>query len=105
MPVKSPAHVTVALPPGVRPSDEMSEVLIRKFLKACKKEDLQKNVLDKSAMVRRFDRPANVERLRKRAAKERAIREYEKHNDPKANDKAPKKRKDKREEVKKNERI
>jgi hypothetical protein len=100
MPVKSPAHVTVALPPGVRPSDEMSEVLIRKFLKACKKEDLQRNVLDKSVEVRRFDRPANVERLRKRTAKERALREYAKHNDPSANDKAPKKRKEKRGEVK-----
>ena len=75
MPVKSPAHVTVALPPGVRPSDEMSEVLIRKFLKACKKEDLQRNVLDKSADVRRFERPAQVERVRRKAAKERAIRE------------------------------
>ena len=93
MPLKSPSHITVALPPGVRPTDEMTEVLIRKFLKACKKENIQANVFDKSADVRRFDRPANVERLRKRAAKERALREYAKHNDPKANDKAPKKNK------------
>ena len=104
MSVKSPAHITVALPEGTRPSAEMTELLIRKFLKACKKEDLQRNVLDKSVEVRRFERPANKERLRKREAKERAIREFNKLNDPNSNDKAPKRRKDKREEVKVNER-
>jgi hypothetical protein len=93
MPVKSPSHITVKLPDGVRPSADMNEALIRKFLKACKKENIQANVFDKSADVRRFDRPANVERLRKRAAKERAIREYNKLNDPNYNDKAPKKKK------------
>lgn len=93
MSVKSPAHITVALPPGTRPTDDTTELLIRKFLKACKKENIAMHVFEKSADVRRFERPANKERLRKRNAKERAIREYNKLNDPNANDKAPKKKK------------
>lgn len=94
---RSPAHVTVALPPGVRPSDEMSEVLIRKFLKACKKENLQVNVLDKAAYVRHYETPLRLDKIKRKADKKRAIAKYKAENDPAANDKAPKKRRDPRE--------
>lgn len=75
MSVKSPTHASAALPPDVRPSLDMNEMLIKKFLKSCKKEDLQKNVFDKSAGVRRFETPRQKERREKRIAKERAIRQ------------------------------
>lgn len=76
MSVKSPTHASAELPPGVKPSLEMNEVLIKKFLKSCKKEDLQNKVFEKSAMVRRFETPRQKERREKRIAKERAIREF-----------------------------
>ena len=72
----SPTHAGVALPPDVKPSLEANELLIKKFLKACKKEDLQKKVFDKSAGVRRFETPRQKERHERRVAKERALREY-----------------------------
>jgi hypothetical protein len=75
MSVKSPTHASAELPPGVQPSLEMNEVLIKKFLKSCKKEDLQKKVFDKSAGVRRFETPRQKERRERRIAKERALRE------------------------------
>ena len=76
MSVKSPSHITVALPEGVAPSHEMSDVLIRKFLKACKKENIAENVFEKSHLVKRFERPAEIERQRKMKAKRRALKEY-----------------------------
>lgn len=76
MSVKSPSHVVVALPEGTKPSFEMNEVLIKKFLKACKKEDIQNKVFEKSSMVRRFETPRQKERHERRRNKERALREY-----------------------------
>lgn len=76
MSVKSPSHITVALPEGVAPSHEMSDVLIRKFLKACKKENIAENVFEKSGLVKRFERPAEIERQRKMKAKRRALKTY-----------------------------
>jgi hypothetical protein len=76
MSVKSPTHASAALPPDVKPSLEMNEVLIKKFLKSCKKEDLQNNVFDKSAGVRRFETPRQKERRERRIAKEKALREF-----------------------------
>jgi hypothetical protein len=75
MSAKSPTHASAALPPDVKPSLEMNEVLIKKFLKSCKKEDLQKNVFDNSAGVRRFETPRQKERRERRIAKEKALRE------------------------------
>ena len=77
MSVKSPTHASAALPEGVRPSADMNEILIRKFLKSCKKEDLQKNVFDKSADVRRYESKHRADKIRRKANKERAIREQE----------------------------
>lgn len=76
MSMKSPTHASAELPPGVKPSLEMNEVLIKKFLKSCKKEDLQKNVFDKSAGVRSFETPRQKERREREIAKEKAIREF-----------------------------
>ena len=90
----SPTHASAALPPDVKPSLETNELLIKKFLKSCKKEDLQKKVFDKSAGVRRFETPRQKERQERRRNKERALREYREQNDPSFNDKAPRKRRE-----------
>lgn len=76
MSAKSPTHASATLPPDVKPSLEANELLIKKFLKSCKKEDLQKNVFDKSAGVRSFETPRQKERRERKIAKEKAIREY-----------------------------
>lgn len=90
MSVKSPAHITVALPHDVRPSFEMNEVLIRKFLKACKKENIQANVFDKSSTVRRYESPHRADKIKRKKDKERAIREYKEKNDPKFDERSQK---------------
>lgn len=89
----SPTNVGVALPNDVKPSFEANELLIKKFLKACKKEDLQKT-FEKSATVRRFQTPRQKEREERRRNKERALREYREAERLSSNDKAPKKRKE-----------
>lgn len=76
MSVKSPTHASAALPPDVKPSLDMNEVLIKKFLKSCKKEDVQNKVFEKSAGVRRFETPRQKERRERRIAKEKALRQY-----------------------------
>jgi len=76
MSVKSPSHITVALPEGTAPSYEMSDVLIKRFLKACKKENIAGNVFEKSNLVRRFERPSEIERQRKMRCKRKALKEY-----------------------------
>lgn len=93
MPLKSPAHITVTLPEGTAPSLEMNEVLIRRFLKACKKENIQENVFDKSGLVKRFERPAETERQRKIEAKRRALKNYKDAQNRDADSKTPRKRK------------
>lgn len=75
MSIKSPTHASAALPPDVKPSFDMNDVLIKKFLKSCKKEDLQNKVFEKSAGVRRFETPRQKERRERRIAKEKALRE------------------------------
>lgn len=76
MSVKSPAHISVGLPEGVAPSYEMNDVLIKRFLKQCKKENINENVFEKSSLVRRFERPSEKERQRKMKAKRKALRDY-----------------------------
>ena len=90
MSVKSPAHITVALPHDVKPSFEMNEVLIRKFLKACKKENIQANVFDKSSMVRHFETPLRLDKIKRKRDKQRAIREDKAKNDPKFDERSQK---------------
>jgi len=75
MSIKSPTHASAALPPDVRPSLEANELLIKKFLKSCKKENIQ-DVFENSAGVRRFQTKSQRERDERRRAREKAIREY-----------------------------
>jgi len=75
MSIKSPTHASAALPPDVRPSLEANELLIKKFLKSCKKENIQ-DVFEKSAGVRRFQTKSQRERDERRRAREKAIREF-----------------------------
>lgn len=93
MPLKSPAHITVTLPEGAAPSLEMNEFLIKKFLKACKKENIQENVFEKSCLVKRFERPSEVERQRKMKCKRRALREYKDAQNKDVDSKSPPKKK------------
>lgn len=72
----SPTHASAALPPDVKPSLEANELLIKKFLKNCKKEELQKRVFEKSSMVRRFQTPRQKDREERMRNKRRAIREH-----------------------------
>lgn len=75
MSIKSPTHASAALPPDVRPSLEANELLIKKFLKSCKKENIQ-DVFENSAGVRRFQTKSQRERDERRRAREKAIREF-----------------------------
>jgi len=75
MSIKSPTHASAALPPDVRPSLEANELLIKKFLKSCKKENIQE-IFDISAGVRRFQTKSQRERDERRRAKEKALREF-----------------------------
>ena len=93
MSVKSPSHIVVALPEGVAPSHEMSDVLIRKFIKACKKENIAENVFEKSLLVKRFERPAEIDRQRRMKAKRRALKEYAEQQNKDADSKSAKPRK------------
>ncbi len=74
MSVKSPTHASAALPPGAKPSLDMNELLIRKFLKSCKKEEIDK-VFEKSAEVREFETPGRKDKIRRKINKQRAIRQ------------------------------
>ncbi len=93
MPLKSPSHITVTLPEGTAPSLDMNEFLIRRFLKLCKKENIQENVFEKSHLVKRFERPAEIERQRKMEAKRRALKEYADAQKKDVDSKTPKKKK------------
>ncbi len=75
MSIKSPTHASAALPPDVRPSLDANELLIKKFLKSCKKENIQ-DVFENSAGVRRFQTKSQRERDERRRAREKAIREF-----------------------------
>jgi len=76
MSVKSPSHIVVALPPGVAPSSDMNEVLIKRFLKACKKENIAENVFEKSPLVKRFEKKSYRDRSERAKNKRRALKEY-----------------------------
>jgi hypothetical protein len=72
-------HVEVKLDPGVRPTDDTSEMLIRKFLKACTRENLSKYIYEHSHLCIRYTQPS-VERRMKRLKAEKVIRESEAKN-------------------------
>lgn len=60
-----PTNLEVKLPEGVRPSVEANDLIIRKFLKACSKENILKEMFDKSMMCKRYEKPSDIERARK----------------------------------------
>ena len=53
----------VKLPPGVQPSSDSTDMLIKKFLKECSKESLVQYLYDGCAYTRRFVKPSVKERL------------------------------------------
>lgn len=53
----------VKLPPGVNPTADTNEMLIRKFLKECSKESLVQYLYEECAYTRRFVKKSVKERL------------------------------------------
>jgi hypothetical protein len=58
-------NLEVKLPPHVRPTDETTDALIRKFVKECSKESLMQHIYEKSAWTRRFVKRSDEERARR----------------------------------------
>lgn len=56
------ANLEVKLPPHVRPTDETTDALIKKFLKECSKESLLQHIYENSAWTRRFIKKSVKER-------------------------------------------
>jgi hypothetical protein len=59
------ALLSVSLPPGVRPSAESTENLIKRFLKECNKDSLVYYLYENSAMSRRFTKKSIKERQKR----------------------------------------
>ena len=76
------AHLEVKLPPHVKPTDETTDQLIKKFLKECSKESLLQFLAEKSAFSRRFTKKSILVREKKM----RRLRNSKKHNDELNND-------------------
>jgi len=70
-------NLEVKLPPHVRPTDETSEQLIKKFLKECSKDSLLQFLADNSAFSRRFTKKSIITREKKLRYKRNA----KKYND------------------------
>lgn len=70
-------NLEVKLPPNVRPTDETTDALIRKFVKECSKESLVQYLYEKSADTRRFEKKCVVERNKRMKYKRNA----QKHNE------------------------
>lgn len=71
------ANLEVKLPPHVRPTEETTDQLIKKFLKECSKESLQQFLAEKCAYSRRFTKKSIIVREKKMRYKRNA----RKHND------------------------
>lgn len=59
------ALLSVSLPPGVRPTAESTENLIKKFLRECNKDSLVYYLYENSAMSRRFTKRSVKERQKR----------------------------------------
>ncbi len=70
------ANLEVKLPPNVRPTEETTDALIKKFLKECSKESLVQYLYENSAMTRRFEKRCVKERNKRMKYKRNA----QKHN-------------------------
>lgn len=58
-------NLEVKLPSHVRPTDETTDALIKKFIKECSKESLMQLIYEKSAWTRRFIKRSDEERARR----------------------------------------
>lgn len=67
-------NLEVKLPSHVRPTDETTDALIKKFLKECSKESLMQLIYEKSAWTRRFIKRSDEERNRRLKYKRTAKR-------------------------------
>lgn len=73
---KKAAHLEVKLPDYVRPTDDTTNELIRKFLKLCSKESLVQYLYEKCSYTRRFTKKSVVERQKRMKYRRNA----QKHN-------------------------
>ena len=69
-------HLEVKLPDHVRPSEESTDQLIKKFIKACSKESLVQYLYDNCAWNRRFVKKS----VKEREKRQRYKRNAQKHN-------------------------
>jgi hypothetical protein len=86
------ALLSVSLPPGVRPSAESTENLIKRFLKECSKDSLVYYLYENSAMSRRFTKKSIKER-QKRINRLRNSKKYNEEMNKEAIEAPKKKRK------------
>lgn len=70
------ALLSVELPKHVRPTDETTDQLIKKFLKECSKESLTHYIAEYSAMSRRFVKKS-VKMRQKRLNRLRNCKKYQ----------------------------
>ena len=80
----------VKLPPGVHPSSESTEMLIKKFLKECSKDSLVQYLYENCSYTRRFEKKSVTERLKRNGYKKNARKQNEELNGEKVE--APKKK-------------
>jgi len=59
-----PTNLEVRLPANLRPAVENNELLIRKFLKACSKENMMKEINEKNYHCKRYEKPSVHRRAR-----------------------------------------
>jgi hypothetical protein len=85
-------NLEVKLPSHVRPTDETSEALIKKFLKECSKDSLLQFLAEKSAWTRRFTKKSIKDREKKLRYKRNA-QKHEQQLNNESLDKAKKKKK------------
>lgn len=85
-------NLEVKLPPHVRPTEETTDQLIKKFLKECSKESLQQYLAEECAWTRRFTKKSIIVREKKMRYKRNA----RKHNDELKNDLPVKQKKKKK---------
>jgi lysyl-tRNA synthetase class II len=84
-------NLEVKLPSHVRPTDETTEQLIKKFLRECSKESIVQYMYENSAWTRRFSKKSVVERQKRLKYKRTAKKNQQELNNETAE--SPKKKK------------
>jgi len=87
-------HIEVKLPSHVTPTAETTDILIKKFLKACSKESIVQYMYENCSYTRRFTKKSILER-QKRAKYRRNAQKHNKEliSEPEDNTKKAKKKK------------